>query len=741
MKWIGYILDKNYDTSNPRQDFGVPSTYIVKRFKNKSYKNVNIKVACLGVYSLYINGHLVNDDFMTSDAAEYKKVAYYRTYNITKYLVEGINVIGFIVSDGWYTSNLSNVGKFVFGQYPNKICYQLTTDKKVIAESDGSEFVSDGEIRATDNQNGIIIDNNFKKDGWSTPQFDHSKWENVDTFDVNIKLVKSKIPQTILQKVFKPKLIKQYDNHYIFDFGQNFTGVTHTIFKGEKGAKIIIKHAEVMHEGFIYTDNLRSALAKDVYTLSGGEEEEFIPRHTFHGFRYVDIEIIGNASLVLLEGYAFWTKLKRNGYIHTNNKLVNKLYSNVLWGQRCNSLSIPTDCPQRDERMGWLGDAQVFSDTAIYNYDMHNFYKKFIFDIETSMKIYKNKVMNFVPFFHAPFANGFMENGYDWRFNSQGWSDALIILPYKLYLYYGDKNVLKQALPYMKKYMSQVYKTNVKEDGIYKGHTFGDWLSVFESVDHDVYNMAYLAYDNHLIYQICQILGDKDADKYLNNFKTAKKIFREKLFANNKIVGDTQGAYILAYAFNLLNEEEIKDNLVRKITQYNHLTTGFHSTKFLLPTLSKIGRGDLAFALLNRKKYPSWGYMISCGATTMWERWDSYRKDIGFNKDGMNSFNHYSLGAVVEWMYSGLMGISPTIEDPAFKTTIVRPCFDKSVSNFKGSYRSKNGLIKVEYKILDNTIIYKIKGDVRIKFNFDFKNEIISKDKIGENEYIFTLGL
>ena len=740
MRWIGYITDHNYDLNNRHQQYGMPSTYIIRKFSLTLFNNVKIRIAALGVYSLYVNGVLVNDDFMTQDLSEYDQVIYYREYNITKYLHVGDNAIGIILSDGWYASNLSQVGKNIFGDYPLKVHYEIYDDKTLLLESDGSEFANDGAIRKCDNQNGIFIDNNRVLKGFSLPNSDISSWNKVNIYEINTPIKRSIIPPVIKHKVLKPRLINAFDNHYIYDFGQNITGVTHTIFKGNKGSKIIIKHGEMLTDNNkLYTDNLRTALATDTYILSGNGEEEFLPRHTFHGFRYIEITIEGDAELLFLEGVAIGTKMKRIGYLKTNNRLVNKLYSNILWGQRDNFLSIPTDCPQRDERMGWTGDAQIFSSTAMYNYDVSKFFKKYLRDIEVSMKLYGNKIPNFVPFFfrRVPEIN---DQPFNWMFDSEGWASVIFILPLNMYLYYGDKKILKESLIYMKKHIKHIEKYRI-QDGLYNGHSFGDWLSIIETTDIGLYDNAYLAYDYYLLSLSCHLSNDKDEELYLQKYLKTRELFRQKYLIDNKLVSDTQGAYILAFAFGLLEKEEIQDNLIRKMEQFGHLTTGFHSTKHLLPTLTKLGRTDLAYKLLNSKKYPSWGYMISCGATTIWERWDSYKKDTGFNKDGMNSFNHYSLGSVGEWLYSTVVGISPSINEPGFKKTIVSPRFDRSITNLSCLLKTVNGDIKVKYHIKDDVVTYEISGNKKIQFSFDFINKLIEEKQIDNNKYIFKLSL
>ena len=730
MKWIGYITDSNYDSTNKKQPFGMPSTYIARKFNISEIVDTKVRIACLGVFSVFVNGNLVNDEYMPQDVSEYTKRIYYRDYNITKYLKTGTNSIGIILSDGWYASNLSIVGKNVFGEYPLKVAYKIFSKNSLICESDGTEVANEGAIRSCDNQNGINIDNNFDLGDFSNLTYDLSNFKNVQTYEVDAELKKSIIKPIKKKHVFSPTLVKQGDGYAIYDFKQNFSGVTHTIFNGKQGDIITIYHAEVLsNDGDVFTANLRSALARDQYTLSGNKDEEFLPRHTFHGFRYIKIVYPKSVSIKLVEAYAFYTDMQRSGKIHANNALINKIYSNVIWGQRSNFLSIPTDCPQRDERMGWTGDAQVFSDTAMLNYDCHAFLKKYCLDIMDAMDKYGDMVPSVCPHFvHKWGSWGCM----------QGWSDAIIIIPYNLYIHYGDKSFLKKCLPYMKRYLNYVTKNKVKR-GYYVGDAYGDWLSVFEVTDKDLYNNAYYAYDNYMVSKVCKILKNRSENKYLNIYNKSKELFNKRFVNDNHLTSDTQGAYVLAYEFGLIEKEFAKENLIRKVTEFGHLTTGFHSTKFLLSQLCEFGRSDLAYDLLLRKEYPSWGYEISCGATTIWERWDSYRKDIGFNPDGMNSFNHYSLGSVARWMYYSMMGVSPIADYPGFKKTLVSPYFDKRVSKFKGELKTLNGIIRVDYEIKNNIVTYNISADSCVEFVFSFNNKVISQKEISDNQFVIEL--
>jgi len=731
--FIGYITRNDYDFNDKNQSFGLPSTYIIKDFNVQDIRNIKINIACLGVYSIYVNGALVNNEFMSQDCSEYCSTITYRTYNISKYLVRGSNRLGLVLSDGWYASNLSIVHKNVFGEYPLKVNFEIKENSIIIAKSDGSELAGIGPIQACDNQNGIIIDANINMNDFQNNVVPKTIVHKVSVYKIDVKIVKSILPPVKIIKHFKPKLIRQNGNELIYDCGQNFAGVVHSVFVGNKNDRVTIYHAEILDEnGDIYTKNLRTALAKDEYILSG-KKDEFLPLHTFHGFRYFKVVLQGNITILNIEALPIMTKIHRTGNIKTNNKLVNKIYNNILWGQRSNYISIPTDCPQRDERMGWTGDAQVFAETACFNYDCSKFLKNYVNCLMDSMDEYIDSVPVFVPYFHrkdpALFAG------------AQGWSDAIIIIPYTLYLYYGDITTLRRAYPYMKRFLNYVRKNNIK-NGLYEGFSFGDWLSVFEITDTHFYDNCYYTYDNYLMKLISTVLNKNECVFYNKEYERARETTRKHFITENGIIAnDTQGSYVLAYKCGVATLDEVKNHIVRKIEEFGHLTTGFHSTKSLLPLLCEINRSDLAYNILINKKYPSWGYEISCGATTIWERWDSFRKDEGFNKDGMNSFNHYSLGAVGEWMYKTMLGISPVFEKPGFKACNISPCFDNRVTKLKGTFTTKKGKIFVEY-IIDNKIIkYTIKSDTKIELLFNFNNKIIDSKKISENHYEFVLSL
>ena len=326
------------------------------------------------------------------------------------------------------------------------------------------------------------------------------------------------------------------------------------------------------------------------------------------------------------------------------------------------------------------------------------------------------------------------------RVGEPGWSDAIIFIPYELYVHYGEKHFLTDNYACMERFYRYMQRYEVGKNGLLERKTYGDWLSVDETLPCPVYNTAYYAEEVRILAKISHILGKEErAAYYESEYAKTKAIFRQAYYHDGKILGDTQSAYVFAYRFGLLSKEEAKPNLLRKLAQCGRLTTGFHATKFLLPVLSEWGKEDIAYSLLLRKEYPSWGYMIDCGATTLWERWDSYRKDKGFNDVGMNSFNHYAFGTCLEWMYETMLGIAPEEDEPGFTAVHIAPRFDPRVPELSGYYDSPKGRIEVSYRVQDDGIHYELHLPEGVKPHFDFVNGILSSQRQKRvYTYVFT---
>lgn len=723
-KYIGYITDESYDASDRHQSYGARCPYFRRTFSvNKPVKRVTLKVAAYGIFRAYINGKLVSEEVFASGWSDYHYTVYYRLYDVTALVREGVNAFGAIVGDGWYASNLSDVGRFVFGGYPLKLRYEADvtyedgTHEKY--KADGTEKASVGAYMACDNQNGMIIDAREDCGDFSAPDFDDSEWSPVEVFE-GLKPCKANFEPIMPHEPFLGTVLFRDGNRIVYDFKQNFAGVVRARFKGKSGDKIVFRHGELASENGVYTDNLRTAQATDTFILSGKGEEEFYPVFTYHGFRYAELTFSEGVEILSVEGVPFYSDCRETSSFECANPVVNQLYKNILWGQRSNFFSVPTDCPQRDERLGWTGDAQLFCDTAAYNADVERFYEKFLADAEDSMLDGKPDIPVVLPYLFDYVPYDKLHIGYP------GWSDCVITIAYRLYLVYGNKAVLLEHLPLMKKHIA--YMLSLSDDYIpVRNYCHGDWLSIGETTDKTVYSALYFAYATELLAKICQIVGDSDEGYYIDLCYNIRRAFKKKFVdENGKIYSDTQCAYILAYAFGVLSATDVKEHLKRKFEQTNfHLTTGFHGTKFSLNVLCELGLKEIAYKLVTNTDYPSWGYSIVNGATTVWERWNGYEKG-NLHVDKMNSFNHFVFGSVGYWFFEGMLGFSPTEEGAGFHKVRVRPYLDRTIGWARGSYESKNGRISAAYRY-DNAgfFRYTITAPETVVLDFDFETEVL----------------
>lgn len=462
--------------------------------------------------------------------------------------------------------------------------------------------------------------------------------------------------------------------------------------KGAPGKPITLRYAERLNpDGTIYTENLRGARATDVSLPKSNQEEIWSPRFTFHGFQYVEMTgLAERPPLDSVTGLVLHSDMRRTGDFECSEPLVNRLFQNILWGQKGNFLEVPTDCPQRDERLGWTGDAQVFIRTGSYNMDIAAFFTKWMIDMKDAQ----------------------LENGcyadvaprLDLGGGSPAWADAGIICPYAIYETYGDVRILQRHYNAMTKYMN--FLEARAKNFLQPATGYGDWLSTGANTPKEVIATAYYAYAANLMSKIAGVLGKTgDAEKYKNLFENVKSAFNKAYVSETgHIKGRTQTVYLLALAFELLPEEKraaALDNLVGDIKERDvHLSSGFVGTRHALPILSHMGYNELAYELLLTDTFPSWLYPVKNGATTIWERWDGWTKEKGFQSPGMNSFNHYAFGCVGEWIYGYILGIDA--EEPGYKKIIIRPRPSKRLTYAKGHYDSIRGRIAVDWKIENN---------------------------------------
>lgn len=711
--WITMKNEKQADGS-------LPAHYYRNEFSTgKKIASARAYVTSLGNYEMYINGKKVGDQLFTPGWTSYNNRIQYQTYDVTSMLGKE-NAIGAIVADGWYRGNIGFKGQHAY--YGDKlalivqlhITYADGTTETI--ETNENWKSSTGPILASDIYNGESYDARLEMKGWASPSFDEAGWEivAVHKHSKDILIAPQGVPVRAVEEITAIKSITTPKGELVFDLGQNMVGWIKLKVNGNKGDGITMKFAEVLDkEGNFYIDNLRAAKCTDTYILKGEGEEIYEPKFTFHGFRYLMLEGMQQApALDDITGVVIYSDMTPTGEFSCSDELINQLQHNIQWGQKGNFLDVPTDCPQRDERLGWTGDAQVFSPTAAYNFDVAAFYTKWMKDLAAD-QLPNGKVPHVIP----DVLNG---GG-----GSTAWADAALIIPWSTYLAYGDKRILKEQYESMKKWVGFMQE-QAGADNLWIGGThYGDWLAFATTrsdypgatTEKDLIATAYFAYSSGLLSKIADIVGNNaDVKKYATLSEDIKKAFvKEFVTSSGRLVSHTQTAYCLAIAFDLLPE-----NLVPKAAQYlasdvkkmKHLTTGFVGTPLLCKTLSDQGYEDLAFMLLNRKNYPSWLYPVTQGATTIWERWDGQKPDGTFQSVGMNSFNHYAYGAIGEWLYTHVAGITIDEENPGYKHFVLAPHPGGGLTNANAEFNSMYGKITSSWRIEGASFTYEVEVPV-----------------------------
>ena len=527
----------------------------------------------------------------------------------------------------------------------------------------------------------------------------------------------------------------------VYDMGQNMVGWIRLKVAGKKGDQITLKFAEVLDkEGNVYTENLRGAKATDLFILKGEGTETLEPHFTFHGFRYLKVEGIKTPPpLEQVTGVVIHSDMKPTGNFSCSDTLINKLQHNIQWGQKGNFLDVPTDCPQRDERLGWTGDAQVFSMTAAFNFNVAPFYTKWVGDI-TADQLPNGKVPHVIP-------DVLNQDG-----GSTAWADVSVIVPYTVYLAYGDSRILEAQYPSMKAWVGYM-TSRAQPNHLWTGDPhFGDWLAFATTnsdypgatTEKDLIATAYYYHSTTLLSKIAAIIGQKeDADKYKTLAAGIKESFNHEFVTpNGRLVSHTQTAYALAISFGLLSPEvEAKAAVycAKDVEKFQHLTTGFVGAPLLCKTLSAIGRDDLAFMLLNNKKYPSWLYPVLQGATTIWERWDGQKPDGSFQDKGMNSFNHYAYGAIGEWLYQHVAGIQIDENQPGYKHILFAPHPGGGLRNASAELSTLYGKVASTWKIDNDNFVYEV--TIPANTNATITLPYAKADQVKQNGVTVTGGL
>ncbi|MES2476369.1 MAG: family 78 glycoside hydrolase catalytic domain [Verrucomicrobiota bacterium] len=668
--------------------------YLRKTFAvDKSVVRATVYATALGIYEMRLNGRRVGDHVLAPEWTDYSKRLNYQEYDVTDVLAQGANVLAAQVSNGWFAGHIGNGGYQYWGKVPALFAQLELTHADGTVErivTDGSWKIHESPMLSTDFMMGEVYDATREIPGWDQPGFDDSKWASAIEREEAPRVMNGLVMEPVrkIAEIPAKSLTEPNPGCWTYDLGQNMVGVVRLKLRAAAGTRITLRHGEMLNpDGSLYTANLRGAPSIDTYICKGGEEETWEPKFTFHGFRYVELTgITEKPPLQAVTGIVIASDTTQTGKFACSDGQVNQLQSNIEWGQRGNYLSVPTDCPQRDERLGWMGDAQVFVKTATYNADVAAFFSKWLVDVTDSQGT-DGRFADVSPF--AGPSHG-----------TPAWGDAGVICPWTLYEAYGDRELLERQFPSMVEWVN--YTASCSPNFIRSGNRgsdYGDWLSIQADTDKELIGTAYYAYSTSLVAKAARVLGKSaEAEKHQQLFQQIKQAFIQKyVSADGRITSNTQCAYAMALSFDLLPtelREKAADYLEKDIIAKGyHLSTGFVGVSYLLPELTKAGKIDTAYRLLTQDSFPSWLFSVKMGATTIWERWDGWTPDKGFQDIGMNSFNHYSLGSCGEWLYRTVAGIDCDPNQPAFKKIIIRPISGGSITEADGEFRSVHGLI------------------------------------------------
>ncbi len=713
---------KNWITA-PIDTGAAASTFVCQLQLQRPVKKASIAVSAIGIYNLTVNGQKADASVLNPGFTSYKNRVQYQTYDITSLLAEQ-NKIEIGLGQGWAVG-------YIGYNSENHVFYDKTalTAYLELTYFDGStdSFVTD--------------------EGWDvyTSPVLSTEIYHGETVDLTApitylgKAIKTEVQATLVPQVGEriteherlapAEVIRTPKGELVIDFGQNMTGYVEVTVQGKRGDRIVLHHAEVLDkDGNFYTDNFRTARNENIYVLSG-ELDTFKPTYSFQGFRYVRLAEypFDEVDVDCFRAVAVHSEMKRTGRFSCGNEKINQLYHNIIWGQKSNYLDIPTDCPQRDERLGWTGDAQIFCRTAAINFDVEKFFKKWMGDVALEQEE-SGAVRGIVP--HA------MKN----RISriSAAWGDVACVVPWELYVAYGDKALLADHFPIMKRWVDYLHHAGPAEYLWLTGYHYGDWLAMDDGQDsyvgatsNDLVATAFFAYSTSLLIKAGKVLG-MDMTAYEELYANVVKAFRDYFTENGLPKADlpqteipydprhgyvdttrkglTQTALVLILHFDLCTEEErprLASLLAEMIEQNgNRMTTGFVGTPYILHVLSDHGYTELAYKLLMQEENPSWLYSVCHGATTMWEHWNSRKEDGSFWDTHMNSFNHYAYGAVFDWIFGVAAGIKPCGEAPGYEKITITPHPDKCLGYADASIESRHGSIRSHWYYKEDKVYY-----------------------------------
>ena len=732
-QWIGPAADANEarvadEAFRANRPPLLPAPFLRKTFRIQGQvRRATVYVTGLGLYELRLNGKRVGDHILAPEITVYNKRVQYQTYDVTDILVPGKNAVGAILGRGWHAGRFWQTlppSQRPFGGRLGLILrldIKLTDGRTQTVVSDESwRIMSDGPIRHNCLYDGEMYDARREMPDQDTAAFDDSNWQAASLVEVaGAELVwQRNDPIRVVKELVPIAVTEPKDKVYVFDMGQNMVGWCRVRVEGSKGDVVTLRHAERLNtDGTVYTANLRRAKQTDTFILRGNGRETLEPHFTYHGFRYVEVSgLPAEPRPEDLVGRVFHSASPEAGRFECSNELVNQLMKNIVWTQRGNMHGLPTDCPQRDERAGWMGDIQAFSQTAVFNMDMAGFFTKWLIDVRDTQTA-DGRYPSYAP---HPARNRRSRQHY----NVPAWADAGTIVPWRAYVNYADRRLLEEHFESARRWVDFVRRHNpnlvwAKQ----RGGDYNDWLNGDKlrlenwpqeggAVPKPVFATAFFAHSTEIVAKMAAALGRKeDAKHYSELFEQIKTAFNEAFVKpDGRIEGNTQAGYALALRFDLLPHElraKAMRNLLAAMERYNgHLSTGIQTSHRLMLELTRNGHHDLACRIINQRTLPSWGHMIDMGATTIWERWDGYVRDRGatpeeqFQSPGMNSFNHWALGCVGEWVWRNVAGINPDEQRPGYKHFVVRPRPGPGFTWTRAEYDSIYGTIATHWTLL-----------------------------------------
>lgn len=698
-----------------------------------SIERARVYATAYGMYDISINGVRAGDYYFAPGQTSYQKRLQYQTYDVTELLKEGTNTIHITLAKGWCKGRypFQNKSDF-FGCPENAVLAQL-----ILTEKDGSETLigtdhtwrcTTGPLLFSEIYDGEIYDARAE----SNPQPNLLIKELSLGYD---NLIAQQCEGVAIMDTITPiEMITTPKGETVIDFGQNMVGWAAFTVTGHAGDEVVLSHAEILDkEGNFYTGNLRTAKQQNRYILREGTQT-WHPRFSFQGFRYVRVDKFpGEVTLDQFRGLVVYTKMKQTGWFRCSEPSVNQLFSNIIWSQKGNFIDIPTDCPQRDERVGWTGDAQVFCKTAAMNMDVSGFFNKWLGDVSAD-QTEEGATLIFVPSMQE-------------TQTSSAWGDAAAVCPWEMYTAYGDRRLLERQYPSMKRWVEYIRCQGENEFLWNTGFHFGDWLgldaqqgSYKGATSDDFIASAFYAYSVQLIQKAAAALGyQEEAEDYRNLYQNILAHFQQEFVTpNGRLSEQTQTAHVLALKFGLADPIRTANTLKQMLEKNNKkLTTGFVGTPYLCLALSEHGLHSLAYDLLLQTEFPSWLYSVSKGATTIWEHWDGIRPDGSFWSDQMNSYNHYAYGSIGAWMYSVMAGISPL--QPGYRKIRIAPVTDDRISYVSAKIETEYGAVCSSWEKQENEITYSVTIPCNTTAEFIFQNGEVRKLMSGTYQFSETI--